>query len=70
MTTKKSARPLKQPAKPAGPTTFERTTAPMPRLQVAAKAEPVVDPAAETGDVTQLSDKDLILRLVEVLKSL
>jgi|GEM_PF-2840053 len=80
MTAKKAARPLTKPAQPAirraarlnGPITFARTTAPMPRLQVVARpeAEPGVDPAPDTGDAAQRSDKDLILRLVEVLKSL
>ncbi len=80
MTAKKTARPLKKPARPAlkpaqpdARTTFEQRTAAMPRLQLAAKpaAEPdAEDEMGEAAGTGPLSDKDVILRLVEMLKGL
>ena len=78
MTAKKTARPLKKPArpalKPAQPgdrTTFELRTSVMPRLQLAAQPEAEQEPEADSPAPSgQLSDKDVILRLVEMLKGL
>ncbi len=78
MTAKKTARPLKKPARPAlkpaqpdGRTIFEQRTTAMPRLhlvaQPEAEQEPKADSPAQSGP---LSDKDVILRLVEMLKGL
>lgn len=75
MTAKKAARPLKKPArpalKPAALSTFEQRTGPLPRLQLVARPEPEAEAAPAAAALPgQLSDKDVILRLVEVLKGL
>lgn len=78
MTAKKTARKLKRPVKPAlrpvkpeAKTTFEQRAAAMPRLQVVAPPERAVElDDASPAPSGQLSDKDVILRLVEMLKGL
>ncbi|MCC7362228.1 MAG: hypothetical protein IT317_22275 [Anaerolineales bacterium] len=72
MTAKQTTRPAAKPAKPQVKT-YEQRAPNMPRLQSAAR--PAVEPAAEAEaesplPETRLSDKDVILRLVEVLKGL
>ena len=71
---KKTAPP---PAKAAKPelTTFEQRVAPMPGLQPLRRAAAQVDAdpvdaEAEAPAYQPLSEKDVILRLVEMLKSL
>ena len=78
MTAKKTVGPLKKPAQPAlkpalpdGRTTFEQRTSAMPRLQWVAQPEAVQEPEADSPAMKgSLSDKDVILRLVEMLKGL
>lgn len=72
MTAKKTTRPAAKPAKPEAKT-FEQRAPSMPRLQAtrpAPAAEPDADDVASPLPETRLSDKDVILRLVEVLKGL
>lgn len=78
MTAKKTVRKLKPPVQPArrpaapeAKTTFEQRLAAMPRLQVAAPPEPDAEADVNSpAPAGQLSDKDVILRLVEMLKGL
>jgi hypothetical protein len=75
MTAKKTTRPAAKPAKPEAKT-FEHRAPSMPRLQATARPAPAAEPAAEEEAAAgpelanRLSDKDVILRLVEVLKGL
>ena len=72
MTAKKTTRPAAKPAKPEAKT-FEQRAPSMPRLQAAARPAPEPDAEEETESpdmANRLSDKDVILRLVEVLKGL
>ena len=76
--TKKTIRPVATPTKlgqaatPAEPTVFELRARVMPTLQAKAQAAPEPEAGAETEEAAfqPLSEKDVILRLVEMLKGL